>query len=89
MAGLQSLRILTQISAGKCTNFGIVALIHLSVDTPVFNLDGLGFPGKLLWVRILIAFDTILATAHRAWISERTQGLSNARNADRLAVTAV
>ena len=50
MADLQSLRIFTQISAGKCTNFGIVALIHLCVDKPVFNLDGVGFPGKLLLV---------------------------------------
>ena len=50
MADLQSLRILTQISGGKCTNFGIVALTHLSVDKSVFNLAGLGFPGKLLWV---------------------------------------
>ena len=56
MADLQGLQVFTQISAGKCTDFGIVALIHLCVDKPVFNLDGIGFPGKLLWVRILIAF---------------------------------
>ena len=43
MADLQSLRIFTQILAGKCTNFGIVALIHLSVDKLVFNLDDLVF----------------------------------------------
>ena len=50
MADLQSLPIFTQISAGKCTNFGIVVLIHLCVDKQVFNLDGIGFPGILLLV---------------------------------------
>ena len=58
MADLQSLRILTQISAGKCTNFGIVSLIHLSVDKLVFNLDDLVF---LALTVILTIFDTVVA----------------------------